>query len=174
MSKKIKRKVKKNITRRKTLVKGRKPKPTKTSSDTLYHGTSSKNLSSIKKHGLLPAGRAGKGATGSKAWTSSGGSRSDMIGQVGVTDRTRSAAFYASIAAPHRGRGADRPIILDVDRTKLRKTILVRRKGSSVGGGKEWDYPARIPPSAIRGYWVYQKNRKTGKKEWVYKKKGSG
>lgn len=149
------------------IVKGKTPEPTKVRADTLYHGTSSKYLASIKRHGILPAGRAGLGATGSRSWAMSGGSRSDMLGLVGVTDRTRSAAFYAGLYA---GRRKYRPVIFNIDKNRLNKALLVRRRGSSVGGGKEWDYPRKIPPSALRGYWVYMKTR--GKrKQWVYKKR---
>ncbi|MHA2433833.1 MAG: hypothetical protein ACXADO_11440 [Candidatus Thorarchaeota archaeon] len=152
------------------LVKGLKPTPTKTDPNTLYHGTSSKNLASIKKHGIVPARRSGMGATDSESWVMSGGSRSDMVGLVGVTDRTRSAAFYASLVTPFRSKSA-RPIILTIDKKKLKSGKLVRRQGSSVGGGKEWDYPDRVPPSAIVGYWVLAKQR-TGRREWVFKKRG--
>jgi hypothetical protein len=149
------------------IVKDKKPEPTKVRRDTLYHGTGSHHLASIKRHGLIPAGRAGLGATASRSWKISGGSASDMIGLVGLTDRTRSAAFYATTVSIGKGK---RPIIIEVNRNRLNSKLLVRRKGSSVGGGKEWDYPRRVPPSAIRGYWVYMKVR--GKrKAWIYKKK---
>ena len=148
-------------------MKGKKPEPTKVRTDTLYHGTSSTHLASIKRHGIVPAGRAGIGATGSRNWQISGGSRSDMLGLVGVTDRTRSAAFYANLVSMGSSR---RPVIIDIDKRRLRRDLLVRRRGSSVGGGKEWDYPRRITPSAIRGYWVLQKKR-NGKKVWVFKRR---
>lgn len=149
------------------LVKGKTPEPTKVRANILYHGTNSNHLASIKRHGIIPAWRAGLGATGSRSWKLSGGSASDMLGLVGVTDRTKSAAFYASLG----GRKA-RPVIFEIDKRKLRRDLLVRRRGSSVGG-KEWDYPRRIPPSALRGYWVYMKVR--GKrKRWLYKRRVSG
>jgi len=142
-----------------SVIKGLKPTPTKTDPDKLYHGTSGKNLASIKKHGLIPAGKSGKGATGSKVWH---GSKSDMLGLVGLTDKTRAAAFYSSIVTRIKGR----QVIIVVDKRKIDKKVLSRRKGSSVGGGKEWDYPKRIPPSAIIGYWEYKRG-----KGWKFRKK---
>ena len=140
----------------------REPTPTKVHQNILYHGTSGQHLKSILEHGLIPAGKAGLGATSSSAWTESGGSESDMIGLVGLTDRTRSGAFYASLVSGRKHN----PVILEIDRNKLDKAVLVRRRGSSVGGGKEWDYPRPIPVSAINAYWRYTK-----KNGWQYHKK---
>lgn len=147
-----------------------KLEPTRVNPLILYHGTSSKHLASIKRHGLVPAGRAGIGATGSRNWKLSGGSREDMIGLVGLTDKTRSAAFYASLVAPPVGRSRSRPVIIVVDKRKIQSKLLVRRRGSSVGGGREWDYPKIVPKSAIIGYWVYAKAR-SGRRRWVFKRR---
>jgi hypothetical protein len=121
------------------------------SPDSYYHGTSSNNLESVKRYGLLLGERPSLGATTEGPISAT---PFDMIGKIGLTNSSQQASFYARLVG---GRDNKNPVVFDIPASSLREESL---KMYDVHAN-EYIYDKKVLPEKIRGYWI----KKTG---WKY------